>query len=156
MFIPARIKRLRGFTLIELLIVIAIMGILAAAVLVAINPAKRQNQARDAQVKGDIGSIATALQAYFTTPGQGSYPDGLDDLVTNQDLTAIPTPPGGGAYTGSNYVVAPVGCTGLAGSLCTSAKLMFTLFDPAATGNVWCWQSTTGKAQELAVAACTP
>jgi len=41
----ARKKFLGGFTLIELLIVIAILGILAAAVLVAINPAKRTRQA---------------------------------------------------------------------------------------------------------------
>jgi len=62
-----------AFTLIELLIVIAILGILAAAVLVAINPGKRTAQARDAQRKSAIGSIANALIGYYTLSGK--FPD---------------------------------------------------------------------------------
>ena len=61
-----------AFTLIELLIVIAILGILAAAVLVAINPGKRTAQARDAQRKQDINAIANALIGYYTLVGE--YP----------------------------------------------------------------------------------
>lgn len=61
-----------AFTLIELLIVIAILGILAAAVMVAINPAKRLAQARDAQRKSDVNAIANALIGYYTI--RGSYP----------------------------------------------------------------------------------
>ena len=64
--LPRKQARLFGFTLIELLIVIAILGILAAAVLVAINPQKRTRQARDAGRKNDIGSLATELQAYYS------------------------------------------------------------------------------------------
>ena len=41
-------KYFKGFTLIELPIVIAILGILAAAVLVAIDPGKRTRQAQEA------------------------------------------------------------------------------------------------------------
>jgi len=57
--------RKSGFTLIELLIVIAILGILAAAVLVAINPGKRTAQARDAIRKQDVNAIANALIGYY-------------------------------------------------------------------------------------------
>src|SRR3989338_5981411 len=89
MVIPARKKLFRGFTLIELLIVIAILGILAAAVLVAVNPKKRQDQAKDANIKADVGSIATGLQAYFTSPGQGSYPLTLLKLEENKDLVKV-------------------------------------------------------------------
>jgi len=61
-----------AFTLIELLIVIAILGILAAAVLVAINPGKRNAQARDALRKSHINGIANALVGYLAITGE--YP----------------------------------------------------------------------------------
>lgn len=153
-------RKLKGFTLIELLIVIAILGILAAAVLIAINPTKRQNQAKDSNIKSDIGSIATALQAYYTAPGAGQYPtlaQGLNQLVVNQDLNSIPTPPtgAGAAYT---YAVAPLGCDNTAGNACTAATISAPMFDTSggAAGDLWCWRSATGKASELAPAACTP
>lgn len=63
----------RGFTLIELLVAIAILGILAAAILVAINPGKRLAQARDAQRKQDISSFAYALASYYTQ--MAKYPE---------------------------------------------------------------------------------
>ncbi len=156
MVFPARTKISGGFTLIELLIVIAIIGILAAAVLIAVNPAKRQNQARDANIKSDIGSIATALQAYFTTPGEGSYPTTLATLETNKDLVKVPTPPAGGSY---EYVVTDAGggaCDGTSVDPCTVARVSEPLYDPVAAGNLWCWQSSTGKAAELTSLACTP
>jgi len=61
-----------GFTLIELLIVIAILGILAAAVMVAINPRKRLAQSRDAQRKSQVNGIANALVSFYTI--RGYYP----------------------------------------------------------------------------------
>ena len=143
----------KGFTLIELLIVIAILGILAAAVLVAVNPAKRQNQAKDANIKADIGSIATALQAYYTSPGQGTYPLTLGTLVTNQDLTTLPTPPAGGSY---EYAVIPSTCDGTSANPCTAATISEPLYDPVTAGNLWCFRSATGKASELTSVACAP
>lgn len=149
-------KFVRGFTLIELLIVIAILGILAAAVLVAVNPAKRQNQAKDSNTKADIGSIATALQAYYTGAG-GTYPSAaetLNKLVTNQDLKNLPTTPQGGTYT---YVPPiPADCAGTAVSPCTDVAVYNALLDPATAGNVWCFKSSTGKATETTVALCVP
>lgn len=61
-----------GFTLIELLVVISILGVLAAVVLVAINPAVRLASARDAQRKTDLAQIATALESFYTM--NGYYP----------------------------------------------------------------------------------
>lgn len=157
-----------GFTLIELLIVIAILGILAAAVLVAVNPAKRQNQAKDANIKADIGSIATAAQAYYTQPGAGSYPDtdapdsGLTKLVTNGDLKQLPTPTGGGNYNTNYGATGPgfppsVACDPYAAVpvLCGEAYVYWPLNDAAVTGNVWCWESIEGRAEEETIAACT-
>lgn len=147
----AQMKKFRGFTLIELLITIAIMGILAAAVLVAINPAKRQAQAKDANVKSDITNIVTGLQTYFTS--KGAYPKdttAMADLVANGDLTSTITPPTG-VYT---FTTAPGACT-TAALDCTGISVRYALFDPAAAGNVWCFRSSLGKASEMAVAACT-
>ena len=142
-----------GFTLIELLIAIAILGILMAGVLVAVNPVKRQNQAKDAQIKSDIGQISTGAQSFFASQGVGSYPVNLNALVTSGDLKNVPTPPNAVSYT---YAIIPAGCTGDLASQCTAAAVSNALLDPAVTGNVWCWQSSTGKAQELAAAACAP
>ncbi|OGD84571.1 hypothetical protein A3B51_00315 [Candidatus Curtissbacteria bacterium RIFCSPLOWO2_01_FULL_41_18] len=155
-FLPARKKIFRGFTLIELLIVIAILGILAAAVLVAANPGKRTKQARDSARMSDIGSISTALQAYYTTPGQGLYPvngasecgadSGLTTLTSQGDLKQVPTDPKSAYY-----------CYSTNGATSESATYI-TLEQPTSSPGtyVWCWTSTSGKAYEITTGACTP
>lgn len=61
-----------GFTLIELLIVMAILGVLAVVVLVAINPVQQLARTRDAGRKSAVQQVGRALQAYSTTHG-GSF-----------------------------------------------------------------------------------
>ena len=68
----------RGFTLLEILLVIATIGILAAIVLVAINPTRQINQARQAAINSDKNTIEKALQQALIDTG--SYPVGLDGL----------------------------------------------------------------------------
>ena len=56
----------RGFTLIELLIVIAILGVLAAAVTIVLNPAELLAQARDGQRMSDMDTVRSALNTYLS------------------------------------------------------------------------------------------
>lgn len=57
----------KGFTLIELLIVIGIIGILAAAVIVVLNPAELLAQARDGTRLSDIDSVSSAINLYIAS-----------------------------------------------------------------------------------------
>ncbi|MDQ3099382.1 MAG: type II secretion system GspH family protein [bacterium] len=59
-------KNQQGFTLIELLVVIAIVAALAVTVFVALNPAQRLKDARDARRLTDAESILTAVHQYIT------------------------------------------------------------------------------------------
>jgi prepilin-type N-terminal cleavage/methylation domain-containing protein len=54
----------KGFTLIELLIVIAILGILAAAILVAVDPVGRIQEARDARRWSEANGLLNAMLNY--------------------------------------------------------------------------------------------
>ena len=51
----------KGFTLIELLIVIAIIGFLAAAILVAVDPVRRIQESRDARRSAEVNAILNAI-----------------------------------------------------------------------------------------------
>ncbi len=62
-------KYLKGFTLIELLLVIAILGILAVALLVAINPAEAQKKARDSKRFADLKTLQILIDQYINDGG---------------------------------------------------------------------------------------
>src|ERR1700682_851650 len=54
-------KLTQGFTLIEILVVIGIIAVLAAIVIIAINPARQLAQARDSQRTSNTNSILNAI-----------------------------------------------------------------------------------------------
>lgn len=62
-----------GFTLVELLVVIAIIVVLFSVVLIAVDPARRLGQARDAVRKSDVRTIVSAVIQY-AVDNNGSYP----------------------------------------------------------------------------------
>ncbi len=81
----------RGFTLIELLIVIGIIAILAAAVIVAINPGRQFQQARNATRWSHMNSVMNAIYSYAIT-NQGNFPDCLP-VETDNTKHATPNAP---------------------------------------------------------------
>jgi len=74
-----KISKNKGFTLIEILVVIAIIAILAAIVIVAINPAKRFQDSRQAQRQSNVAAILNAIQ---------------QNMVDNKGITTCTIPTG--------------------------------------------------------------
>lgn len=87
----------RGFTLIELLVVIAIIGILVAIIFVALDPAERFGQARDAVRQNDVQEILSAVKLY-------QVDNGGDHLASIDALTA------GSVYMTVNGATMAAGC----------------------------------------------
>ena len=111
-------RRRRGMTLIEIMVVITILGLIAAAVGVAVIPqleaAKRDTAALD------IKSLEGAMKLYYTK--KGKYPDtatGLQGLIEVQALEAIPKDPWSNDYVymneGGKPVIVSYGSDGTAG-----------------------------------------
>lgn len=76
-----------GFTLIELLIVIVIIGILAAVMLVVINPTRIQNRAKNATIKSTLNKLGFALSGARAATGQ--LPNNSKVLFEFENTTAV-------------------------------------------------------------------
>lgn len=75
-------KHTSGFTLIELLIVIAILGVLAVVLLVAINPVQQLARARDTGRKSAVAQLGKAVEGYAIYH-KGKYPTQSSGWITN-------------------------------------------------------------------------
>ena len=122
---------LGGFTLIELIVVMAIIAILAAAAIVAINPGRRQADARNTKRQNDTVQILSAIQQ-AGADNSGVLPadvtsatsatcigtdvackDLSQELIQSAGnyLTAMPTDPSGGTTANTGYTVEYDGST---------------------------------------------
>ncbi|WNG35263.1 type II secretion system protein GspG [Archangium minus] len=100
-------RRRRGMTLIEIMVVITILGLIMAAVGVAVIP--KLDEAKQDTARLDIANIHNALKLYYTK--KGKYPDtgtGLKALVDTQNLEKIPVDPWGHEYVYMNEGGKPV------------------------------------------------
>lgn len=163
----------KGFTLIELLIVMAILGVLAVVVLVAINPAEQLARTRDTGRVSAVTQMGHAVQAYYTSQN-AAYPAAATwstVLTGSGELSIVPalikstldTYCGTNVVNGWCYAVSGTPPTEVIvysrlesknyGSKCTGAgELAYALFSASlGRGGVVC--SSTG---DVAASAATP
>ena len=115
------------FTLIELLIVIAVIAVLAAAVFVALNPAKRFADARNARRQTDVQNVLSAVKTDEVDNG-GTYIAAVSGLTA--DLNYVIVTNAAGCNTGCTAVVTQAACANLQG-LVTEGYLGSVPFDPS-------------------------
>jgi general secretion pathway protein G len=100
-------RRNRGMTLIEIMVVITILGLIAAAVGIAVIP--KLDEARHDRTVLDIKNIEGGLKLYYAKTGH--YPDtatGLRALVDTHTLEKMPQDAWGNDYVYMNENGKPV------------------------------------------------
>lgn len=77
----------KGFTLVEIIIVIALIGAVATALIVGINPVDQLRKSTDADRKSDLAQLQRALELYYQD--NGSYPPSSADYKIRSGTTTL-------------------------------------------------------------------
>ena len=116
---------LKGFTLIEILVVVALIAVLAAVTIVAINPAKNFADTRDTTRSSDVRQILNAITQYVYEEGHAIGDFGtitacatgadaigtgvgnvnLGSILIDEYIVAIPVDPDGGTEVDTGYTI---------------------------------------------------
>lgn len=126
-------RKNKGFTLIELLIVIGIIAILAAIIFVAVDPARRLAEARNAERWSSVNAILNAVLQY-TVDNRGTLPTAIGSGV-NSGTYAIGTNTGGtcnACNTAAGHPTTTSACVDLGSSIIPTYIASIPL-DPAST-----------------------
>src|ERR1019366_6117002 len=109
-----------GFTLIELLVVIGLLAILLAITLIAINPNKHFQDARNAQRQSNVSEILNGIYEYEAA-NNGNLPTAVKNIGTNAlKLGEAPTL----APTGTTFASTNVTFTGLTSNTVTTGNVL--------------------------------
>lgn len=142
----------KGFTLIELLIVIVIISILAAIIYVAVDPATRFGDARNARRRAEVVSILNAVLKY-QVDNNGSLPAGIDAVPASSQVLGTS---GTGCDTTCTATTTVAACLNMTGTL-VDGYLAVIPMDPstgtAANTDYYLNRTTSGR---ILVGACDP
>ena len=144
----------KGFTLVELLVVIGIIVILFAVILVAVDPARRLSQARDAVRRQDVRNILEAVQEYMVD-NDGDFPAGIDAVTTSSQVLGT----GAATCDGDNTctdVTAVNDCVDLSGDLVEDylSDIPADPKDGTAANTLYAINKTAGN--RIEVSSCEP
>jgi prepilin-type N-terminal cleavage/methylation domain-containing protein len=133
-----------GFTLIELLVVIGILAILLAITLIALNPTKHFEGARNAQRSSDVSAILDSIYEYESSHN-GSMPPSVSGVTTAVALGGIANQ----NPTSTTFSTPNLTFTGLSGNVITSGSV--TVTGCANAGNNGTFPVTGGTGTTLTV-----
>ncbi len=160
------ISRRLAFTLIELIIVISIIAVLAAALFVAIDPARRLHEARNARRWSDVSTMLEAIKTDQADSG-GTLVTEVSNITTDKYVIIGTTDNDDGLCTQENTASAACANTATAAGTAdcvdltdatnglTTDYLGATPFDPstgtAADTQYWISRASTGA---ITIGAC--